>query len=220
MANKQNLTKELYFYLIQHHFLYLPGIGDFTLIRISASIDSENRSLLPPSYAIQFTPSESGSHRDLFSYLAEKLNVTEVDAIMMVNDYAMELKYLLQLDGFAAIEFIGKLNINEFGKISLDAQPLNVNFLTQLVPDSVNVENIITVNPEEEDEDEENEENQEEFAAIEVEESESSKWKLSVLILVGVAIFIFVLSRISGNSTPLMGLQNTIEVKSPLTQHN
>lgn len=219
MAYKQKLTEELYFYLIQHHFLYLPGIGDCTLIRISASIDSENRSLLPPSYAIQFTPSESGSHRDLFSYLAEKLNVTEVDAIMMVNDYAMELKYLLQRDGFATIDFIGKLYINEFGKVSLDAQPLNVNFLTQLVPDAVNVENIITVNPEEEEE-EEVDENNEEVEAIEAEENENNKWKLSLLILVSIAIFIFILSRISRNPAPLMGLQNTIEVKSSLIQHN
>lgn len=217
MVHKQKLTEELYFYLMQHNFLHLPGLGECRLKKMSASVDSETRLLLPPSYTIEFTPSDSGTHRELFSYLAEKLNITEVDAIMMVNNYAMELKYLLQRDGFALIEFIGKLFLNESGILCLEAQLLNVNFLSQSVPDTLNVDNIVTVNPEEEED--EIETNNEEVEIIE-EVKENSNWKMSLLILASVAIIIFVLSRFIWTPSQLMGLQNPIQVKLPLLQHN
>jgi hypothetical protein len=219
MVYKQNLTKELYFYLIQHNFLHLPGLGDCILKRIPASIDSETRVLLPPSYAIHFTPSETGTHRELFSYLAEKLNTTEVDAIMMVNDFAMELKYLLQRDGIAPIEFIGKLLYNDFGKLSLEAQPLNLNFLSQSVPDTVNVENIKTASTIEEKNNEDQINNNESEIHLEVVIAKSS-WKKKLLILTSITITIFIMSRIFANPNPLMGLQTPIQVKLPLIQHN
>jgi hypothetical protein len=221
MAYKKKLTEELYFYLIQHHFLHLPGLGDFSLKRIAATIDAETRSLIPPNYTLQFAPSEIGTHRELFSYLAEKLNITEVDAIKWVTEFAMELKFLLNRDGFAPIELIGKLYLNDSGNLSLDAQPLHLNFLTQTVPSELNVENIKTVVSEEED-NEDFEIKTNEFAINEENEEvfEYNGWKKNVLILITIAIIIFIISRFTGNPSQLMGLQNSIQAKFPLLQHN
>jgi hypothetical protein len=214
MAFKK-LTEQLYFYLIQHDFLHLPGLGDFILNRVAASIDSETRSLIAPHYTIQFTPSDRGTHRELFSFLSEKLNITEVSAIKLVNEYAMELKSMLNHDGFAFIDFIGKIYYNDYGVLNLEARPMSLNFLSQSVPDIVNVDAIKTIIPEEEENEPELEE-----VVINEKEEESSIWKKSAIIFISIAIFILLLSRISGNPSQLMGLQNSIQVKLPLLQHD
>jgi len=211
----KKLTEQLYFYLIQHDFLHLPGLGDFILNRVAAKVDSETRSLIAPHYTIQFKPSDKGTHRELFSFLSEKLNITEVNAIKLVNEYAMELKSMLNNDGFAIIDFIGKIYYNTYGVLDLEARPMNLNFLSQSVPDIVNVDAIKTIIPEEEENEPELEEE-----VINEKEEESSIWKKSAIIFISIAIFILLLSRISGNPSQLMGLQNSIQVKLPLLQHD
>lgn len=223
----KKLTEQLYFYLIQHNFLHLPGLGDCILNRVPARVDSETHTLHAPYYAIQFTPSDHGTARELFSFLAEKIHITAVDAIKLVNEYAMALKESLQHNGEAEIEYIGKLFYNEEGLLCLSAQPMNVDFLHQYVPKSINIDSIKTVISQSETEEETSiEVIENELVHIDaVEEDEEAiivdnRWKKHAVLLIGIAILLFSVSKFANKSIQLFGSQNLIHVKTPFLQHD
>ena len=223
----KKLTEQLYFYLIQHNFLHLPGLGDCILNRIPASVDGESHALIAPHYAIQFTPSDHGTARELFSFLAEKIQISAVDAIKLVTEYAMALKESLQHDGEAEIEYIGKLYYNQDGLLCLSAQPMNVDFLYQAVPKSINIETIKTVILRNETEDDTTSDELIEDELVqndEVEEYEvisiDKGWIKHAVILVSIAVLLFSISKFAFKTSSLYGSQTLIHVKTPFLQHD
>jgi hypothetical protein len=224
----KKLTEQLYFYLIQHNFLHLPGLGDCILNRIPASIDGESHALIAPHYAIQFTPSDHGTARELFSFLAERIQISAVDAIKLVTEYAMELKESLQHEGEAELEYIGKLYYNQDGLLCLSAQPMNVDFLYQTVPKSINIETIKTVISLDETENDttsneliENELDQN----VEIEEDDEAdridkRWIKHAVFLISIALLLFSISKFAFKTSSLSGSQTLIHVKTPFLQHD
>jgi len=224
----KKLTEQLYFYLIQHNFLHLPGLGDCILNRIPASVDGESHALIAPHYAIKFTPSDHGTARELFSFLAERIQISAVDAIKLVTEYAMALKETLQHEGEAEIEYIGKLYYNQDGLLCLSTQPMNVDFLYQSVPKSINIETIKTVilRSETEDDTTSNELIEDELVQNdEVEEEEDTnsidkRWIRHALLLISIAILLFSISKFAFKTSSLSGSQTLIHVKTPILQHD
>jgi hypothetical protein len=224
----KKLTEQLYFYLIQHNFLHLPGLGDCILNRVPARIDGESHALVAPHYAIQFTPSDHGTARELFSFLAEKIEITAVDAIKLVTEYAMALKESLQHKGEAEIEYIGKLYYDQDGLLCLSAQPMNVDFLYQVVPKSINIETIKTVISQIDTEEDttSNELVEDELVQEdEVEEDDvanhtDKSWLKHAILLISIAILLFSISKFAFKTSSLSGSQTLIHVKTPFLQHD
>jgi hypothetical protein len=94
-----DITGLLHDYFIQNGSLSLPGIGVFRLVRISPQADLANRKLLPPSYTVRFDNRNSTPSKELFSYIAMRTGMDELDAVRRMNHYAYDIKDRLQHGG-------------------------------------------------------------------------------------------------------------------------
>lgn len=83
-------------YFIQHSSLQLPGIGSFTLDRIPAAYDHAAGVLRSPRYAVHYDANHDIPSRSLFSYVSRKQNITEWEAIGIVNNFSLGVKELLK----------------------------------------------------------------------------------------------------------------------------
>jgi len=75
-------------YFILQRYLSLPGIGGFAMERIPAEVNGVSGHLSPPEYSARFEPAQSIPEKQLFSYLSRKKNISEWEAIGVVNSFA------------------------------------------------------------------------------------------------------------------------------------
>lgn len=83
---------ELYQYLILHKQLNIPGVGTFQLERKPADIDFINKMANPPVYTIALHHGNTTPSKNVFSWLASALNISESDASTKFNDFALDVK--------------------------------------------------------------------------------------------------------------------------------
>jgi len=83
---------ELYQYLILHKQLNIPGIGTFLLERKPANIDFVNKIADPPAYTLALHHGNATPSKNIFSWLASVLNISEPDALSRFNDFALDIK--------------------------------------------------------------------------------------------------------------------------------
>ncbi len=83
---------ELYQYLILHKQLNIPGIGTFLLERKPANIDFVNKMADPPAYTVALHHGNTTPSKNIFSWLASVLNISESDALNRFNDFALDVK--------------------------------------------------------------------------------------------------------------------------------
>lgn len=83
---------ELYQYLILHKQLNMPGIGTFQLERKPAQIDFVNKIAEPPSYTLSLHHGNVSATKNVFTWLSDRMNISELDAVRRFNDFALDLK--------------------------------------------------------------------------------------------------------------------------------
>lgn len=81
-----------YQYLIHYHKIVLPGLGAIVVQRRPAVSDFIDHVFLPPSYSFQWDQNNTNPSSGFFKWIAGKLNVTEDEAALQVNEYVAELK--------------------------------------------------------------------------------------------------------------------------------
>ena len=95
----------LYTYLIQRKSLFLPGVGHFRLLSGAARYDAVHQQLFPPVPEIQMTDEQPPTQKELFDYIARKLNISELEAIQQFNTCLFEMRQ--QLKSGKAIDWQG-----------------------------------------------------------------------------------------------------------------
>ena len=83
---------ELYQYLLLHHSLPVPGIGTFLLQRTAASADFPNKQLHPPAWTFAYQPAAPVPAGRFFTWLGNRLGISQMDAVIRFNDFAFEWK--------------------------------------------------------------------------------------------------------------------------------
>lgn len=111
----------LYQYLILHKQLCLPGIGTIYLQRTSSELDFGNKIFTAPAYRFRMESDQESPAKKLFGWLSKMLQITEWDAIRMVNNFSFELKNKITSAGEVNWQQVGTLHRNEKGNIILDA---------------------------------------------------------------------------------------------------
>src|SRR6187397_3120324 len=96
MTSTADMPQLLRLFFIQHKQVSIPGVGNFHLVRKPAAHDIASRKLLAPEYSIHFDPHNDSPSRDLFAYISRKKNISEWEAIGMVNEFSVELKEILR----------------------------------------------------------------------------------------------------------------------------
>jgi len=125
----KDIADLLYHFFIQNCSLSLPGIGTFDMFRISAQTDFANKKILPPSFIISYDSIHDAPNKELFDYVSRKKNVTEWEAIKLVNDFAFDLKNTLKNGEEIEWEGIGMLKSGLSGDIVFEPYRLSYEFI-------------------------------------------------------------------------------------------
>lgn len=112
---------ELYQYLILHKQLNIPGIGTFLLERKPADIDFVNKIANPPAYSVALHHGNSTPSKNVFSWLASSLNISERDALTQFNDFALDIKDRVLTGDKLQWNGIGILSKGMAGEIRFEA---------------------------------------------------------------------------------------------------
>ena len=115
----------LYQYLILHRQISLPGIGTIALQKKSSQLDFGNKVITPASYIFFINNSKDSPTKKFFGWVSSRLNISDWDAIRMVNDFSFDLKNKIS-SGEALWEHVGILRRDEKGNIFLDAAEIQL----------------------------------------------------------------------------------------------
>jgi hypothetical protein len=120
MTTTADTAELLRLFFIQRYAVNLPGIGGFRLNRIPAQADPESGSIVAPSYIIVYDALNDVPQKDMFAYIAEKKDITEWEAIGVVNQFSQELKDTLRNGQKFEWDGIGSLENNDAGQLVFD----------------------------------------------------------------------------------------------------
>lgn len=112
---------ELYQYLILHKQLNIPGIGTFLLERKPADIDFVNKIVNPPAFTVALHHGNTTPSRKVFCWLADSLNISERDALIRFNDFALDLKNRILTGDKLQWNGVGMLSKGMAGEIRFEA---------------------------------------------------------------------------------------------------
>jgi len=112
---------ELYQYLILHKQLNIPGIGTFLLERKPADIDFVNKIVNPPAFTVALHHGNATPSKKVFNWLASTLDISERDALIRFNDFAVDLKNRILTGDKLQWNGIGTLSKGMAGEIRFEA---------------------------------------------------------------------------------------------------
>lgn len=112
---------ELYQYFILHKQLNIPGIGTFLLERKPANIDFINKIADPPAYTVALHHGNTTPSKNIFSWLASSLDISEPDALIKFNDFALDIKDRVLAGDKLQWNGIGSLSKGMAGEIRFEA---------------------------------------------------------------------------------------------------
>ena len=99
----------LYKYLALNSKLSLPGIGQFTTDQVPSRIDFVNKRLYPFSPVIRFTQGSPMADRYFYQFIADGLQVDELEAIKKFNEFVIYIKEQFSSNGFVDFPGVGRL---------------------------------------------------------------------------------------------------------------
>lgn len=112
---------ELYRYFILHKQLNIPGIGTFFLERKPADIDFANRVVNPPAYSVALHHGLAAPSKNVFSWLASVLAISEQDALTRFNNFALDIKNKVIAGDTLQWNGMGTLSKGMAGEIRFEA---------------------------------------------------------------------------------------------------
>ena len=129
MTSTADMPQLLRLFFIQHKQVTIPGVGNFHLVRKPAAHDIASRKLVAPEYSIHFDPLNDSPSRDLFAYISRKKNISEWEAIGMVNEFSVELKEKLRAGKRFQWSGVGTMETIPGGQVILKSADLKYDFL-------------------------------------------------------------------------------------------
>ncbi|HRP56582.1 hypothetical protein [Agriterribacter sp.] len=119
----------LHQYLIQHKSLSLPGLGTIELQNIPAISNFSDHMIEPPMQKTIFDDMHDAPDKDLFQYIASRLQIEEWEAIKRVNDFSYELKNKLKEGDEIVWDKVGVLRSDLSGSVTLEAKTITYDFM-------------------------------------------------------------------------------------------
>jgi hypothetical protein len=110
-----------YKYLILNNKASLPGIGSFLVEQIPASMDFENKKIIPPSQKISLTNLVNEHEVASFqNFLNQELSVSNDESLSKINAFTQNIQSQITSNGSLELPNIGKLIKNINGGFSLN----------------------------------------------------------------------------------------------------
>ncbi len=115
-------------YFIQQQSVNLPGIGGFEMNRVPAHVDHHSGTIHAPSYTIRYDSLNDIPSKEMFAHIARKKDITEWEAIGVVNHFSMELKDQLKKGHRFDWAGMGSLENNDAGQLIFEPYSIRYPF--------------------------------------------------------------------------------------------
>ncbi len=123
-------------YLFQCKTCPLPGLGTLAITNGNVQSDFINKKLLAPTPKIYFDNKETPADT-LVDFIAEKNNVTAMQAIEQLGNFCSSVKRQLNTDNTALINGVGNLYIDAAGNIQFNQAEIDTFFLPAVTTERV-----------------------------------------------------------------------------------
>lgn len=98
-------------------------MGTLHMDRVPARTDFVNRQLLAPGFAFRFDKYFDAPDKEFFSYLSNKMQLPDFEAIRWYNEYAYSLRAKIRGKEDAIWEGLGNFHADDNGDIYFEAAP-------------------------------------------------------------------------------------------------
>lgn len=116
-------------YLVLHKQLPLPKLGVFSIVQLSAQIDSTNHLLYPPSQVIRFSQETVAPDRRFYDFIIHETGLELIDVIREIQNFVQQLLIDVQDKQGAILQGIGILKKEADGNLLFFAdRPLDYLF--------------------------------------------------------------------------------------------
>jgi len=129
MTELSDIAELLHLFFIQNKSVSLPGIGSFSLLRISAQSDFATRKILAPNYTISFSKEKDSPSREMFNYISRKKNILEWEAVRLVNEFSFELNSKLKKGEKVQWQGVGFLETGSAGQLLFEPERIKYSFI-------------------------------------------------------------------------------------------
>ena len=137
MTRAADISELLHLFFIQNKSVSLPGIGTFSLFRISAQSDFATRKIFGPSYSIHFSAGSDTPSREMFNYISRKKNISEWEAVRLVNEFSFEMNGKLKKGEKVAWPGIGTLESGSASQMLFEPERVKYQFIPSVVAERV-----------------------------------------------------------------------------------
>lgn len=121
-----------YKYLLLNNKAYLPGVGSFAVTQTPASMDFENKKLIPPSQSIGLNATEVGDNYFLYQFLSKELNISEAEAALKVDGFSKDIQAQANQHGSVLLPGIGRLKKGFMGSFDMETELENKEVLPDI----------------------------------------------------------------------------------------
>jgi hypothetical protein len=137
MTRIEDISELLHLFFIQNRSVSLPGIGTFSLFSISAHSDFATRKIFGPSYSIHFSSATDSPSKEMFSYISRKKNISEWEAVRLVNEFAFELNSRFKKGEKVDWPGIGTLESGSAGQLLFEPERIKYQFIPAVAAERV-----------------------------------------------------------------------------------
>ncbi len=116
------MQKMIASYLVQKRECNLPGIGNFKMNIVPASLDVANKKMFPPATEIHFHQGDVHLQRDLVNYVSLQQSLSEEQAAENITRWCRNVSESLEAGERIVFESIGNLQKNADGNIVLQTK--------------------------------------------------------------------------------------------------
>lgn len=216
MSSLKDIEILLQIYLYQRKVVSLPGIGTFKIERIKPKDSESGKYLWGPVHMIRLDSKIDSNDKEIFDFISKKLNITEWEAIKLLNEFVSNLKSTIRKDFKYQLEGLGTIENNEDGSLKLNSAIIQYPFYSRILrPDADLLQS---------DDDEIMDHNDEESPTEESlpysypeEEVKKDKWWVAVIVFLVLSLLIIAIS-LTRTDIPFGGRQNRTDVQSAPTQ--
>lgn len=113
-----DISKYIYELILTNECIIIPGFGGFETTYKPADIDPVTKQILPPTKNITFQPDYTNGQGVINNLLVKKLGLTHTEAEEELGSFIESLYTAIGENGFIELKDIGKLFLDENGKIA------------------------------------------------------------------------------------------------------
>ncbi len=113
------MLNELYHYLILNKIAAIPGVGNFAITSKPAHIDSGI--IYPPQQQLLFQQGTALTDKKFYTFLAEQIKISEVDAVRKFQDFAYQLRKDIQSNSQVELSGLGIFKKEATGELAFES---------------------------------------------------------------------------------------------------